>query len=177
MWRGRAGSRRGGGWGRRGQLLRPQRPQRRLQALHELDLVVCGHVATVAGPERVGEVGEGGQSVDQLVGHVEELELVCGGGEGGAHDEVHLHGGQHRPQRVKLGPQLSVRSAVLSVQTDRQALTLMAYSSVMYIEVSNWPIVAHIEDQLPELWYILWGLTEFFILLNEVAISVCVCAW
>ena len=26
-----------------------------------------------------------------MVGHVEELELVGSGGEGGAHDEVHLH--------------------------------------------------------------------------------------
>ena len=88
----------------------------RLQTLDELDLVVRGHVAVVAGPQRVGEVGEGRESVDQVVRHVEELELVGGAAEGGAHDQVHLHGRQHGPQGVQLGPELPVCARVVGVQ-------------------------------------------------------------
>ena len=53
--------------------------------------------------EWICEVSEGGESVNEMVGHVEELKLVCCAGECGAHDEVHLNGGQHSPQRVELG--------------------------------------------------------------------------
>ena len=63
----------------------------------------CSAVAEVVGlPEGVGEVGQGRQPVDQVVGHVEELELVGSGREGGAHDQVHLDRRQHRAQRVQL---------------------------------------------------------------------------
>ena len=37
------------------------------------------------------ETHQGCEPVDEVVGHVEELELVGRRGEGGAHDEVHLH--------------------------------------------------------------------------------------
>ena len=63
-------------------------------------------------PEGVGEVGQGRQTVDQVVGHVEELELVGSGREGGAHDQVHLDRRQHRAQRVQL------RSGILASTLD-----------------------------------------------------------
>ena len=87
-----------------------------LQTLDKLDLVVRGHVAVVARPQGVGEVGQGREPVYQMVGHVEELELVGGAAEGGAHDQVHLHGGQHGPQRVQLGSELSVCARVVCIK-------------------------------------------------------------
>ena len=87
-----------------------------LQTLDKLDLVVRGHVAVVAGPQGVSEVGQGREPVYQMVGHVEELELVGGAAEGGAHDQVHLHGGQHGPQRVQLGSELSVCARVVCIK-------------------------------------------------------------
>ena len=91
-----------------------------LQALDELDLVVCGHVAVVAGSQGICEVRQGRESVDQVVRHVQELELVGGAAEGGAHDEVHLHGRQHGPQGVQLGPELPVRARVLRVEVRQE---------------------------------------------------------
>lgn len=82
--------------------------QHRLETGGELGPVVGGEVAAVGGAQRVGEVRQGRQPVDQVVGHRQELELVGGGGEGGAHDEVHLHRRQHRPQGVQLGGQIIV---------------------------------------------------------------------
>ena len=45
---------------------------------------------------------EGSESVYEMVGHVEELKLVCCAGERGAHDEVHLNCRQHSSQGVEL---------------------------------------------------------------------------
>ena len=52
--------------------------------------------------ERICEVSEGGESVNEMVGHVEELKLVGCAGEGCAHDQMHLNCRQHGPQRVEL---------------------------------------------------------------------------
>ena len=37
------------------------------------------------------ETHQGCEPVDEVVGHVEELKLVGRRGEGGAHDQMHLH--------------------------------------------------------------------------------------
>ena len=60
-----------------------------LQTLDKLGFVVCCHVIAIAGPEGVGKVGEGCEPVDEVVGHVEKLELVGSGGECGAHARLH----------------------------------------------------------------------------------------
>ena len=123
-----------------------------LQTLDELGLVVCRHVVAVAGPERVGEVGEGGEPVDEVVSHVEELILVGSGAEGGAHDEMHLHRGQHRPQRVELGPQLPVSPGVVRVQAGQQAVVRLL-DGVMQEVVGGDdppPLVVHVPPQFLE---------------------------
>ena len=80
-------------------------------------------------PEGVGEMGQGRQTVDQVVGHVEELELVGSGREGGAHDQVHLDRRQHRAQRVQLR---SSTLASASVHPSHVGQTIFFYPLKIY---------------------------------------------
>ena len=121
-----------------------------LEALDKLGLVVGGHVAAVAGPDGVGEVSEGGEPVNQMVGHVEELKLVGRGGEGGAHDEVHLYRWQHRAQGVELSPQLPVRGGVVSVQVGQETVVGLFYRLVQQVvgRHNAPPLIVHVPPQL-----------------------------
>ena len=121
----------------------------RLQALDELHLVVGVHVAAVAGPDGVGEVGQGRQSVDEMVGHVEELKLVGRGGEGGAHDEVHLDRGEHGAQGGQLGPQLPVSGGVVSVQVGQERVVRLLYRIVQQVVGRHDPppLTVHVPPQ------------------------------
>ena len=121
-----------------------------LQALDELGLVVGGHVAAVAGPDGVGEVGEGCEPVNEMVGHVEELELVGRGGECGAHDEVHLDRGEHGAQGVELGPQLPVSVGVVSVQVGQQTVVRLLDGLVHQVVGGHDPppLVVHVPPEL-----------------------------
>ena len=67
-------------------------------------------------------MGQGCQTVNEVVGHVQKLKLIGSGGECGAHDEVHLHGGEHGAQGVELCPELSVCAPVLHVQVGEESV-------------------------------------------------------
>ena len=85
-----------------------------------------------------------------MVGHVEELELVGSGGEGGAHDEVHLHRRQHRPQRVELGAQLPVRAGVARVEAGQEAVVRLLDRLVQEVVRGHEaaPLLVHVAAQL-----------------------------
>ena len=120
-----------------------------LEALDKLGLVVGGHVAAVAGPDGVGEVSEGGEPVNQMVSHVEELKLVGRGGEGRAHDEVHLDRGEHGAQGGQLGPQLPVSGGVVSVQVGQERVVRLLYRIVQQVVGRHDPppLTVHVPPQ------------------------------
>ena len=97
-------------------------------------------------------MGEGREPVDEVVRHVEELVLVGSGAEGGAHDEMHLHCGQHRPQRVELGPQLPVSASVVSVQAGQQTVVCLLDGVVQEVVGGDGPspLIVHVSPQLLE---------------------------
>ena len=97
-------------------------------------------------------MGEGREPVDEVVRHVEELILVGGGAEGGAHDEMHLHCGQHRAQRVELSPQLAVSPRVVSVQAGQQTVVRLLDGVVQEIVGGDdpSPLVVHVPPQFLE---------------------------
>ena len=97
-------------------------------------------------------MGEGSEPVDEMVRHVEELILVGGGAEGGAHDEVHLYCGEHGAQRVELSPQLPVSPSIVGVQAGQQTVVSLLDGVVQEVVGGDDPppLVVHVPPQFLE---------------------------
>ena len=89
------------------------------------------------------------EPVYQVVRHVQKLKLVGSGGEGRAHDEVHLHGGEHGAQGVQLGSELSVCAAVLHVQVGEECVVRLLDGVVQRLvgRHDTLPLAVHVSSK------------------------------